>query len=185
MDTQTRTSGTDVAVLGLGSVLVGSLPAALMTDDAPDRYTVEAVFTRRPVRDEVAEILGSETRDRLARAGYPTVEVTVTDRRLEIANTNLEELRDGLAAVLANWLGQISARVRARHDGAAVRSHDVTGSERARAAAVSSLAQSITFHVSASAEAPRSAGDREAGAAKDREQIDSWRTEGGRGRWAR
>ena len=34
MDTQTRTSGADTATLGLGSVLVGSLPAALMTDVA-------------------------------------------------------------------------------------------------------------------------------------------------------
>ena len=84
MKTQTRTSGADVAALGLGSVLVGSLPAALLTDHAPERYTVEAVFTRRPERDEVTEILGIETRDRLARAGYPTVEVTVSDRRLEI-----------------------------------------------------------------------------------------------------
>lgn len=30
METQTRTSGVETATLGLGSVLVGSLPAALM-----------------------------------------------------------------------------------------------------------------------------------------------------------
>lgn len=33
METQTRTSGAETATLGLGSVLVGSLPAALMTDE--------------------------------------------------------------------------------------------------------------------------------------------------------
>ena len=85
MDTQTRTSGADTATLGLGSVLVGSLPAALMTDEAPDRYTVEAVFTRRPERDEITEILGSETRERLAKAGYSTVEVTITTRFRPVA----------------------------------------------------------------------------------------------------
>jgi hypothetical protein len=153
-----------------------------MTDNAPDRYTVEAVFTRRPERDEVTEILGSGTRDRLTRAGYPTVEVTVTDRRLEIANTNLEELRDGLAEVLANRLEEISVGLRARQDAAATRFHDAAESEHVRAAAVAALAQSIAFHVSTSAEAPRSAGDGEAGDAKDRQQIDSWRTEGGHGR---
>ena len=182
METQTRTSGPDVGALGLGSVLVGSLPAALLTDHAPERYTVEAVFTRRPERDEMTEILGSETRDRLARAGYPTVEVTVSDRRLEIANTNLEELRDGLAEVLADRLAEITAGVRARQDAAAVKFHDAAESEQARAAAVAALAESIAFHVSASAESSGAEHDQAAGAAKDRERIDSWRTEGGHGR---
>ena len=174
MKTQTRTSGADVAALGLGSVLVGSLPAALLTDHAPERYTVEAVFT--------TEILGIETRDRLARAGYPTVEVTVSDRRLEISNTNLEELRDGLAAVLADRLAEISAGVRARQDAAAMKFHDAAETEQARAAAVAALAESITFQASASAKAPGSAGDQTAGAATDQEQIDSWGTEGGHSR---
>lgn len=174
MNTQTRGSGTETGALGLGTVLVGSLPAALLTDHAPERYTVEAVFSRRPERDEVTEILGSETRDRLARAGYPTVELTVSDRRLEIANTNLEELRDGLAGVLANRLAEITAGVRARQDAAALKFHDAAESEQARAAAVAALAESITFQV-------RSSSDPAAGAAKDREQIDSWQTEGGHG----
>ncbi len=150
METQTRTSGADAVKLGLGSVLVSSLPAALMTDDAPDRYTVEAVFTRRPERDEIEQILGSETRARLASAGYPTVEVTISDRRLEIANTNLEELRDGLGSVLASRLAEISAGVRARRDAAAVRFRDAAGVEHARAAAVAALAGSVTFRASGS-----------------------------------
>lgn len=180
MDTQTRTSGVDAATLGLGSVLVGSLPAALMTDEAPDRYTVEAVFTRRPERDEVIEILGSETRDFLAQAGYPTVEVTISDRRLEIANTNLEELRDGLASVLADRLADISAGVRDRQDAAAVVFQNAAVSENARTAAVTALAESVTF-------APSPAGQDSAGAEanrvrSDRAQIDDWTDEGGHGR---
>lgn len=157
METQTRTSGADAAALGLGSVLVGSLPAALMTDDAPDRYTVEAVFTRRPERDEIEQILGSETRARLASAGYPTVEVTISDRRLEIANTNLEELRDGLGSVLAARLAEISAGVRARQDAAAVRFRDAAAVEQARAASVAALAGSVTFLTSED-EVPRLGG---------------------------
>lgn len=94
MKTQTRTSGTDGAALGPGAVRVGSLPAALPTDHAPER-SVE--------------------------------------------------------------------------------------SEHARAEALAALARSIAFDVATYADAPRSAGDRAAGAAKDREQIDSWRSEGGHG----
>jgi hypothetical protein len=145
MDTQTRTSGGDAATLGLGSVLVGSLPAALMTEDAPDRYTVEAVFSRRPEREEVTAILGDETRDCLTKSGYPTVEVTVSDRRLEIANTNLEELRDGLASVLADRLAEISAVVRTTREKAAARFAEAAAGENERATAVTALAASVAF----------------------------------------
>lgn len=153
METQTRTSGADAATLGLGSVLVGSLPAALMTDDAPDRYTVEAVFSRRPEREEVTAILGDETRDRLTKSGYPTVEVTVSDRRLEIANTNLEELRDGLASVLADRLAEISAVVRTTRETAAARFADAAASEHERAAAVTALAASVAFRTTGDTQA--------------------------------
>ncbi|QPE03896.1 hypothetical protein IT882_11615 [Microbacterium schleiferi] len=176
MKTQTRTSGSDAATLGLGSVLVGSLPAALLTDESPDRYTVEAVFTRRPDRDEVVQILDNQTRDALTRAGYPTVEITVSDRRLEIANTNLEELRDGLATVLAERLAAISDSVRAGRDEAAARSHDAAATEHLRAAAVVELAGSVAFHRSGeSATAttlPRLDADEQA-------QIEEWNDDGG------
>ncbi len=179
METQTRTSGADTATLGLGSVLVGSLPAALMTDQAPERYTVEAVFTRRPERDEITEILGSATRDRLARAGYSAVELTISDRRLEIANTNLEELRDGLGGVLADRLAEISAGVRAKQDAAAVRSKEAAADAQDRAASVAALAESVTFRTSGD----RGRGpDQQSAAADDRARINDWTDEGGRGR---
>ena len=145
IETQTRTSGMNTATLGLGSVLVGSLPAALMTEDAPDRHTVEAVFSRRPEREEVTAILADETRDRLTRSGFPTVEVTVSDRRLEIANTNLEELRDGLASVLADRLAEIRAVVRTTREKAAALFADAAASEHERAAAGTALAASVGF----------------------------------------
>jgi len=148
METQTRTSGTDAAMLGLGSVLAASLPAALMTDDAPDRYTVEAVFTRRPEKEEIDEILGAGTREALAQAGYANVEVTVSDRRMEIANTTLEELRDGLASVLADRLAQISREVQTRQDAVALRFRDAAVEEKTRVEAVVALASSVRFDAS-------------------------------------
>lgn len=131
--------------LGLGSVLVGSLPTTLMTDDSPARYTVEAVFTRQADRDEVAAIHGSTTRDHLTASGYPTVELRVSDRRLEISNTNLEELRDGLAIVIAEHLAAISLSLRAERELAALRFSEATGVEQQRAAAVAQLAESVSF----------------------------------------
>lgn len=131
--------------LGLVSVLVSSLPVTLMTDMAPDRYTVEVAFTRRPLRDELNEILSTETARYLARTGYPTVILTVADRRLEIANTHLEELRDGLAHVLASRLADISASVRARDLAAAIRSSEIAEHEVTRANAVARLAGAVAF----------------------------------------
>ncbi len=61
METQSRT-------IGPGS---GPPAAAIMTAHAPDRRTVEAVFMRRPERDEATEILGDGTRGFFARAGHP------------------------------------------------------------------------------------------------------------------
>lgn len=182
METQTRTTGEDAGLLGLGSVLVGSLPATLLTDRAPDRYTVEAVFTRRPERDEVAQILGSETRAFLARAGYSTVEVTVSDRRLEIANTNLEELRDGLADVLTERLAQISADVQGQQRNAAARFQVAADHEQERAAAVAALAESVTFGTRQRLAPARTAPDPRETAIADQAQIDDWDAEGGHGR---
>lgn len=182
MEAQTRTSGADTATLGPGSVLVGSLPVALMTDEAPDRYTVEAVFTRRPERDEIIEILGGETRDHLTRAGYSTVEVTVSDRRLEIANTNLEELRDGLGRILADRLAEISARVRRKHDVAAMRFQVAAVKEQERIAAVAALAGSVSFRVSAAHGAGSTdVSDQWSTSTEDLAQIDDWNDEGGQG----
>jgi len=144
MSTSTRKTG-DSGPLGLSSVLVASLPATLLTDAAPDRYTIEAIFTRRPDPDEVTEILGDGTRAVLTDAGHPDVTLAVSDRRLEIGHTTLEELRDGLAGILSERLATISADVRTRRDEAATRFQDAADHENERAAAVTALAESVTF----------------------------------------
>lgn len=84
--------------LGLGAVLDGSLPAKLTTDDALDRYTVEAVFTRQAHRDEVAAIHDGATRDHLSTNRYPTVELHISDQP-----------GDGLAQVIAEHLSETTA----------------------------------------------------------------------------
>lgn len=145
MNTQSKIAGQGPGLLGLDSILVGSLPATLMTDDAPDRYTVEAVFTRKADRDEVAAIQGSQTRDYLSDRGFSTVELHVSDRRLEIGNTNLEELRDALAAVIADRLAEISTTLRADRETARNRVQDASDREQERAALVAALAGSVTF----------------------------------------
>ncbi|HVX08093.1 hypothetical protein [Humibacter sp.] len=150
MNTTTTADDGDVGVLGLRTVLVGSLPPALLTAAAPDRYTVEAVFTRRPQQDEVAEILGNDTRSFLSEHGHPTVELTVSDRRLGIANTNLQELRDGLASLIAVRLADISAQVKTKHVIAAAQSKIASELELDRAAEVVRLAESVDFSVPSS-----------------------------------
>lgn len=132
-------------VLGLGAVLVGSLPATLLTDEAPERYTVEAVFTRKADPDEVSAIEGLDMRDHLAQNGFPTVELHVSDRRLEIINTNLEELRDGLAAVLADRLAETSRALVAVREITALRHEEASIREEERAASVAALAGSVVF----------------------------------------
>jgi len=173
MDTQTRTSGVDTATLGLGSVQVGSLPAALMTDHSPARYSVEAVFTRRPEHNEVKGLLGTRTLEVLAEAGYSDVRLAVADRRLIISNTTLEELRDGLASVLADRIAQVSSEIQMERSLVLARRREAAVVEESRVAAVTELAGSVTFVRSA----PEAAEPED-----ERAQWDNWADEGGHGR---
>lgn len=168
MNAQLKIAGQSPEPLGLGSVLIGSLPDTLLTERAPDRYTVEAVFTRRTDHDEVVAIQSAATRSFLSANGFPTVELRVADRRLEIANTNLEELRDGLAAVLAERLADISSSLLAERHEREHRVQDASDREQVRAASVAALAESIGF--------TRRHG---AAAADDDSRIQDWAGEGG------
>lgn len=157
--------------LGLRSVLVGSLPSTLLTDHAPERYTVEAIFTRRPQAEEIVGIDSPQTHQWLVDAGYPSVEVSVSDRRFEIHNTSIEQLRDGLAEVLANRLADISDRLHAEQDSDAARLRGLAAAEEQRARAVERLAAGITFAASRHQKHPVPAGE---GAPEQR-----WVNEGG------
>lgn len=180
----TKTHVTDASPLGVSSVLVGSLPATLLTTAAPDRYTVEAVFTRRPAPDEVAEIVGEATQHGLSQAGYPHVTLSVADRRLVIHDTTLEELRDGLADALSSRLSEISTHLRRVQEATATALQGVADREAERAAAVAALAESVTFPAPAH---PRRGDEPDAAAPSpaDEAQVSAWDSEGGHERAAR
>ncbi|MGR0221407.1 hypothetical protein [Agromyces sp. ZXT2-6] len=92
-------------------ILVNDLPSTLGTLEAPERYTVTAVFTRRPLQQELDLLAASDVDDRLTEAGYQAVTLRTADRRLLIDNTNLAELRDGLAHLIGSLLDDIGSRV--------------------------------------------------------------------------
>lgn len=162
--------------LGLDSVLVGSLPVGLMTEDPPARYTVEAVFTRRPGKEEIRDVLGGSTRELLAHAGYPDVVLTVSDRRLEIHNTTLEELRDGLAELIALRLAEVGERVQSEREASADSARAFAARELERAAAVAALAATVTF----TAQPVEGTAARQRAEAY-RVQIEGWSAAGGGG----
>lgn len=142
MNTQNRSPSTELEV---GAVLADTLPPTLLTPEAPERYTVSAVFTRRPGRAEIDAIHDTHTRDALTAAGYPTAELRVSDRRLEIGNTNLQELTDGLAAAIAERLHVISRDTAAAHKRFEAELMKQSQRETDRAALVALAAAAVTF----------------------------------------
>ena len=92
-------------------ILVDQLPGSLGTIQAPERYTVTAVFTRRPLPQELDLLKDPIVEEQLAAAGYPRIALTTSDRRLIISNTNLHELKHGLARAIGQILDDIGKRV--------------------------------------------------------------------------
>lgn len=98
------------AALTLSGVLASALPHDLHTAQGPTRYTVPAVFSRRPQPREIDLLRGSGVRQELADAGYSHIDLSVSDRRLLIGNTNLAELKSGLAHLVGNILAGVSSQ---------------------------------------------------------------------------
>jgi hypothetical protein len=132
----------DLAVHG---VLAEALPLDLGELRGPAKYTVTSVFTRRPLAEEISLIQGPATHERLSAAGYPDVALRVADRRLEIGSTSLDELKGGLAALIADTLYRIGVTVadgQATRDATAKKAGD---RELARASAVRASAAGVSF----------------------------------------
>jgi hypothetical protein len=113
--------------------------------EVPPRYTVSAVFSRRVNPAEARGIQGPTTHKRLEELGYGHINLVIDDRRLEIVNTNLEELKSGLASTLGSLIREISDQMRLeqeQRDNAALlksRSDDVRRKE------IETLAREISF----------------------------------------
>ncbi|MEV7827338.1 hypothetical protein [Microbacterium enclense] len=132
--------------LGLTSVLSGSLPRSLGTATAPEFYQVDAVFNRRPQMEEVAAIHSADILFALSAAGYPSVTLHVSDRRLEIKNTNLDQLESGLATFLADHLAAITATIQTDRLAQQSRLASAAEAEGSRAEAIQVKAARITFN---------------------------------------
>ncbi|MEV7875571.1 hypothetical protein [Microbacterium sp. NPDC089188] len=131
--------------LGLTSVLPGSLPPSLGTLNAPETYQVDAVFSRRPEPQEVSAIHSPDSLTALSAAGYPEVTLRVSDRRLEIKNTNLDQLQDGLATFIADHLAAITASLQKERLAQQSRLAAAAEAEGSRAEAIGAKAARIAF----------------------------------------
>lgn len=134
--------------LHLLSILESGLPAELGTADEPATYTVPVVFSRQVSRDERARIEDPATARRLAEqigATGPPLRLAVSDRRLLVENTNLDQLRDGLAAALAAMLRDLGGELRAASDERAVAADARVVEERRRSDATHAAVSTIRF----------------------------------------
>jgi hypothetical protein len=122
-----------------------AIPSQLYLGKAPARYAVSAAFSRRPNTAEAKLIQGTAAHERLAEQGYEHIRLRVEERRLEITDTNLEELKSGLAKVIGALVREISDQ--ARHE---QQERDEAALQKSRAEAdrrkeVEELARQISF----------------------------------------
>ncbi|QEP07375.1 hypothetical protein [Glutamicibacter sp. ZJUTW] len=145
MEHQSQRFPTNHEPLTVGDVLVDSLPGTLFTAHAPEKYMVAAVFNRRPEPEEIRNILSSEVQEQLASSGYADIKLSIANRRLEISNTSLEELRDGLAFAIACALAQQSEKFQHHQDMTETQFRKDIDAETERSQSVQKLAKSISF----------------------------------------
>jgi hypothetical protein len=99
-------------------VLASGLPAEVGTPDEPLLYTVPAVFSRRVTQKERSRIEDPTTAEQLevGTGAGPGLELEVSDRRLLIGNTNLGQLKGGLAAAIGEMLIRIDEELHTEQD---------------------------------------------------------------------
>lgn len=135
----------DESTLHLRGVLDTMLPRELGTDDAPDVYTVSAVFSRRVSVQEQGLIELPAVSELLADRGYPGIRLTVEDRRLVIANTNLAMLEGGLAREIAAVLRDVVTTIATERTRRADELAGWRATEVQRAAAVKTASDRVRF----------------------------------------
>ncbi|MEN1974655.1 hypothetical protein [Cellulomonas olei] len=143
--TPPATLSTDLHIV---SVLESGLPSRLATPEQPTAYVVPLVFSRQVSPSERARIEAPETARAIAEATGRTgtgLRLTVSDLRLLVEPTTLEELRDGLAAALAAMLRDLAGELRRASAEREVAAEAQTTRERQRADAVHATIASIRF----------------------------------------
>jgi hypothetical protein len=138
------------APFAVDHILIDQLPPSLGTAEAPDDYTVMAVFTRRPLPQEIDLLKERSVEERLATAGYPRVSLAVADRRLIITNTNLHELKHGLAGEIGRILDDIGKLVATTRSAQAKDAAELATRAAERASHVIDEASGIDFSPRAS-----------------------------------
>jgi hypothetical protein len=116
-----------------------------LTPEGPERYTVTASLSRRPDPSEVESLHAPATERRLEEAGYGQAALRVADRRLLISGTNLQELRNGLAAAVGTIVRTASMKVLAEKELARRAMADLDEAERERLLRVAEAAAAIDF----------------------------------------
>lgn len=141
----TTTGAAQETALHLRGILDTALPHELGTEDAPETYTVAAIFSRRVSREEQALIEDPAAARLLAERGYPGIELSVADRRLLISNTNLAMLERGLAREIAELLRGIHERLATERTRKAHELDAWRAAEVERAAAIKAEADRVRF----------------------------------------
>jgi hypothetical protein len=134
-------------VLRVVSVLESGLPLELGTPLQPAVYTVPLVFSRRVTAPERSLIECPETATRIADqfGGVPSLRLVVSDRRLLVEGTTLEQLRDGLARALNDMLEELGRELRKAGDQRAAAVVLRPQDARRRAATVHAVVSAIRF----------------------------------------
>ncbi|GAA2202186.1 hypothetical protein GCM10009849_29600 [Sinomonas flava] len=131
--------------LRVTGVVLSALPPDTLTPEGPERYTVTASLSRRPDPEEVESIQDQSTQTRLEEAGFGHAALHVADRRLLISGTNLDELRNGLAAVIGTLVRAATMKALARKELARQARADLDEAERERFLRVAEAAAEIDF----------------------------------------
>ncbi|MCH6472424.1 hypothetical protein [Sinomonas terrae] len=131
--------------LRVTGVVLSALPSDTLTPEGPQRYTVTASLSRRPDPLEVESIHSDATRRHLEQAGFGQAGLRLADRRLLISGTSLQELRNGLAAVVGTIVRTATLAALAQKELARQSRADLDEAERERILRVAEAAAAIDF----------------------------------------
>lgn len=129
-------------LLRVEGVVFSCLVAGIEDSPQAERYTVPTILNRRPSRSEHERLNHLAASDRLSEAGYPDVGLILNERRLDITNTTLDELGEGLALLLGALIQELSDAV----DGADRPAHPAPHLSESRREQLRKAAAEVHFH---------------------------------------